>query len=56
MICSNCGGVTRVIDSRREDELVNRLRICRTCGYRFRTIEIEREVLEELKKEAAHDS
>jgi NTP pyrophosphatase (non-canonical NTP hydrolase) len=49
MDCPVCGGATTVCETRRpEADCVNRVRKCPECGYRFRTVEYEEEL---LKKE-----
>lgn len=39
MNCESCGGVTKVVDSRKEGEAVIRRRECSDCGERFTTSE-----------------
>ena len=41
MDCPECYGRTDVADSRRQIDGVTRRRKCRSCGYRFSTIEID---------------
>ena len=41
MKCPECGGTTNVVDSREFDGNLNRRRECKSCGYRFNTIEVE---------------
>lgn len=40
MTCPKCGGETRVIDSRRNEETVVRRRICERCNTIFHTKEV----------------
>lgn len=41
MRCPLCGEETKVVNSRPENDCVNRSRKCTKCGYRFQTIEID---------------
>lgn len=50
MKCPVCGGNTKVIDSRCEDDCVNRKRMCLECGYRFATIEVDRDLHDNIMK------
>ena len=52
MNCPVCGEKTKVIDSRSDCESVERTRQCVECGYRFKTIEYEEDMLERL---VSHD-
>lgn len=40
MNCNECGGRSRVIDSRTTIGGVRRVRECRTCGHRMSTLEV----------------
>ena len=58
MDCPKCGGATTVCDSRPEVDCVNRIRRCLECGYKFRTVEYEEELLkkeEEMKDMRANE-
>lgn len=50
--CS-CGGVTRVVETRRSPCGVRRRRECRACLRRFTTFELTDERLQELRRRAA---
>lgn len=41
MNCGKCGGKTKVLQTRKEGDLVVRERGCCKCGHRFRTTERE---------------
>lgn len=49
MFCPECGGKTTVIDSRKVELVVARLRLCKDCGYSFYTEEVEVEDHEAIK-------
>lgn len=44
MRCPVCDGATKIIDSRKEPDCVNRRRECTACKYRFSTIEIDNDL------------
>lgn len=46
MKCPVCGGSTGIYNSRPEVDCVRRSRKCDDCGFRFRTIEIETDMME----------
>lgn len=46
MNCPVCEGATAVIDSRPESDSVNRRRRCLSCDYRFRTVEVDMDMLD----------
>lgn len=48
MVCSKCGGKTKVIDNSNTDEEIYRLRVCTSCNRRFYTVEYEVEYTESL--------
>lgn len=50
MTCPVCGECkqTGVVDSRSECDAVYRWRKCNECGYRFKTVELDADVLERL--------
>ena len=50
MTCPNCGGDTKVIDSRSNIDHVIRRRKCRECGHCFYTIETDVDMNSKLKK------
>lgn len=50
MKCPKCNGNTKVTDSRCEDDCVNRRRVCLECGYRFSTIEVDRDWYDNMQK------
>lgn len=41
MECHNCGGKSNVINSREVEMNVFRVRVCKNCGSRFYTEEVE---------------
>ena len=51
MLCPICDSDTRITDSRPDCESVRRGRECRNCGYRFTTIEIDKDLYERTIKE-----
>lgn len=51
LLCPLCGGKTKIIDSRPEEDAVNRRRKCLECGYRFLTVEIDKDLYERVFKE-----
>lgn len=51
MTCPKCFEKTKVIDSRPDDDYVERRRECLECGYRFSTIEIDRDLYERTVKQ-----
>ena len=48
MTCPNCGGDTKVIDSRQQEDSVYRRRKCLICKERFSTTEIDLQMYEKL--------
>lgn len=48
MVCPVCGEDTRVVDSRPNDEDVLRWRKCTVCKYRFKTVEVDADLLKNL--------
>ena len=48
MTCPNCGGDTKVIDSRQQEDSVYRRRECLICKERFSTTEIDLQMYEKL--------
>ena len=48
MNCPNCGGKTHVVDSRPNEDSVERRRECVECKIRFNTIEIDADYYEKL--------
>ena len=50
MDCPVCCGGTKVIDSRPEEDCVNRRRKCLLCGYTFGTVEIDKDAYQILTK------
>ena len=50
MRCPVCDGDTKVIDTRCHDDSVYRRRMCLVCGYRFSTIEIDRDYYDNLTR------
>ena len=50
MTCPKCNEKTRVIDSTTDEDSTTRRRECVACGYRFSTIEIDKDLYERLVK------
>jgi len=51
MLCPNCkSDNVFTIDSRPFEETTKRRRKCVSCGYRFNTIEVQKEEMDELNK------
>ena len=50
MTCPDCNEKTKVIDSTAFEDSIERRRECLACGYRFNTIEIDKELYERLVK------
>lgn len=55
MTCPICGGDTKVPDTRCLGDSVSRRRMCVECGYRFNTIEIDRDYYDILTKRGVKD-
>ena len=51
MVCPGCGGKTRVVDSRKRQDSVKRMRECKTCRMHFTTIELDMDYYKSLKEE-----
>lgn len=51
MTCPNCGGNTKVIDSRPQEDSVYRRRECLVCKERFSTTEIDMQMYEKMAKD-----
>lgn len=50
MTCPKCYEKTKVIDSTTDEDSTTRRRECMACGYRFSTIEIDKDLYERLVK------
>lgn len=50
MTCPVCNGATKVVDSRKNSDHIVRYRQCKTCGYRFRTIETDEDIFDRVVK------
>lgn len=50
MTCPKCNGKTKVIESITDDDSITRRRECVECGYRFNTVEIDKDLYERLAK------
>ena len=48
MTCPQCGGETRITNSRKTCDTVRRRRECCECEFRFTTMEIELDLLNKL--------
>ena len=51
MTCPKCYEKTKVIDSRSDEDSTERRRECLACGYRFSTIEVDKELYERMVKQ-----
>jgi len=51
MTCPKCYAKTKVIDSRTDEDSTERRRECLECGYRFSTIEIDKDLYERTVKQ-----
>lgn len=51
MTCPKCYEKTKVIDSRSDEDSTERRRECLVCGYRFSTIEIDKDLYERMVKQ-----
>jgi Zn ribbon nucleic-acid-binding protein len=51
MTCPNCNGKTKVVDSRTDEDSTERRRECVECGYRFSTVEVDRDLFERMVKQ-----
>lgn len=51
MLCPICDGETRITNSRPDYDYVRRRRECTECGYRFTTLEIDKDLYERIIKE-----
>lgn len=54
MTCPKCNGKTKVIESTIDDDSITRRRACAECGYRFNTVEIDKDLYERLSKRSEH--
>ena len=50
MLCPMCDGETKVTDSRPKVDSVNRRRECLECGFRFKTVEVDVDYFDFMKK------
>ena len=50
MTCPKCNEKTKVIESRSDEDSTERRHECLVCGYRFTTIEIDKDLFERLVK------
>lgn len=51
MTCPNCNQKTKVIDSKTDEDSTERRRECTFCGYRFTTVEIDKDYYERMVKQ-----
>ena len=56
MLCPVCEGETKVIDSRRKPDCVNRRRECLECGFRFNTVEVDTDYFDFLHRKEKSDA
>lgn len=50
MTCPECNRKTHIVETRFDDDSVRRRRECRECGYRFTTLEVDKDLYERLVK------
>lgn len=50
MTCPICGEKTKVLESKTDVDSIERRRECTSCGYRFTTFEIERDLYKRMVK------
>ena len=55
MTCPKCNEKTKVIDSIPNDDSTERRRECVACGYRFSTVEIDKDLYERLVRHNDND-
>ena len=48
MTCPNCNSRTKVVDSRTDEDSTERRRECVACGYRFTTVEVDKDLFERM--------
>lgn len=48
MTCPECGEKTKVLESKDNEDFVERRRECYSCGYRFNTIEVDKDLYERV--------
>lgn len=51
MTCPKCNESTKVIDSRTDEDSTERRRECVVCGFRFSTVEIDRDLYERMVRQ-----
>lgn len=51
MTCPKCNEKTKVIDSLTDEDSTLRRRECMACGYRFSTVEIDKDLYERISKQ-----
>lgn len=50
MTCPICGGDTKILETRSNEDSIKRRRKCLECDYRFCTIEVDKDFYERLVK------
>lgn len=55
MTCPECGGITKVIYTRDNNDHIDRWRKCQECGYGFHTIETDEDMYRRLKVKGDED-
>jgi transcriptional regulator NrdR family protein len=50
MTCPECNGKTKVVDSRTDEDSTLRRRECIDCGYRFSTVEVDKDMYERMMR------
>ena len=50
MTCPVCNGKTKILETRSDNESINRRRECLRCGYRFSTVEMDKDLYRRIVK------
>ena len=50
MTCPVCNAKTKILETRSDAESINRRRQCLRCGYRFSTVEMDKDLYKRLSK------
>ena len=50
MTCPVCNGKTKILETRSDEESINRRRQCLRCGYRFSTVEMDKDLYKRIAK------
>ena len=50
MTCPVCNAKTRILETRSDEESINRRRECLRCGFRFSTVEMDKDLYKRIAK------